>query len=124
MDQITIGFRAILLSIFASSLRSAEYSRSHVQCLAKGTIREALDQVGATFKANFRDDPTRGRDNKLLPMLNLQLSGYKRADPKKDQQRCLNPGFIRQCLNRTVIPLQIIIADLIGLGFFFAMRPC
>ena len=92
--------------------------------MAKGSIREALDQVGATFKANFREDPTRESKNKLLPILKLQLNRYKQADPKKDQQRCLNPGFICQCLNCAVTKLQKIIEELITLGFFFAIRSC
>ena len=95
-----------------------------MQCLVKGTICEALNQVSVTFKANFYNNSTRRWDNKLLPILNLQLSGYKQANPKKDQQCCLNPSFICQCLNRVVTPLQTIITDLISFNFFFAMRSC
>ena len=118
MDRIKPEFRIILLVLFASSLRSAEHSRSHVGCMAKDIVRETLDQVGSTFQANFRRNPTRGTNNKLLPILTLQLHGCKRTDPKKSQQRCLNPAFIRQCLNRAVTKRQTIIAELIGLGFF------
>ena len=99
MDNIQPKFRAILLCLFASSLREAEHSRSHVKSLAESTIREALNQVGATFKSNFWLDPTRGPDTKYWPVLNLQLKGYQRSDPKPDKQRCLNPVFIRQYMN-------------------------
>ena len=124
MDRITVRFRSILLSIFASSLYSAEYSYLHAQCLGKGTIREALNQVSAIFKVNFHYNPTRRWDNKLLLMLNLQLNSYKWVELKKNQQHCLNLSFIYQCLNWVVAPLQTIITDPISLDFFFAIRSC
>ena len=57
LDSLDYHHRTILICLFTSSLREGEFSRENVDGVAKGAVSEAVDQVAAQFRANFRPDP-------------------------------------------------------------------
>ena len=57
LDRIEQGFKPVLLSAFASAVRTGEFIKGTKKNLAKDTVREALEQVAACFTAKLQSDP-------------------------------------------------------------------
>ena len=53
---------------FASTVWLGEFSGHHFDCLGKGMVKEAVDQVATFFSETLRDEP-RNEDSKELDLL-------------------------------------------------------
>ena len=124
LDSVAVEDRSILLGAFAAAVREREFSRPGEKDLAKGTVKEAMDKVAEVFRSNNRGDPRNGTDGKQDIQLKLQLMGYKSKDPATKQEKAFTPFFFRQLYHRSITSMQLMIANLAILAFFFAMRSC
>ena len=77
MDKVPKRFGIILLCIFASAVRSGEFSGQHFVILGKGTVNEAVEQVATVFSANLRDAPRNDDRKELGPLLQRPFKVYK-----------------------------------------------
>ena len=123
-DKETMHSWIIFLCNFVSSLRSREFSRQCFDCLGKGKVKEAADQVVTVFSANLRDDPRNDVIKELDPLLQRQFKGCKSECPTKNQQRALTEAFMRTAWNSMVTPRKQAIEGHIILACLFKMRAC
>jgi hypothetical protein len=94
-------------------------------------VQEAITKLGEIFRANVGYNPTHVPGTQgLHPALARQFKGMRNADPGEKQQRAL-PVCVYRELHRlvglgtnTTSDLDIAVADILTLAFFFCMRSC
>ena len=124
MDSVEPHLCVVLISTFASAVRTAEFSGSSYSRLAKSTVEEAMGQVAACFRANRRCDPRHDQYGAVDPLITLQLKGYGNDDPLERRQRALPPFFFRVTYEKSSSRLETAISETIIVAYFFAMRSC
>ena len=89
-----------------------------------GTVRDALDAVVETFRANQRESPAHDRTGGLDFLFQRLFKGYKNDDPSVKPQKALTPSLIRKMSNLCQSNLDTACTQLVTGAFFFAMRSC
>ena len=79
--------RVTLMSCFAHSTRTADYSSRSHDTLASSKVQGAEDQVAQTFRERGQPDPRLDSDSLHSLLLLRQYQGYQRHD-KPPQQQC------------------------------------
>jgi hypothetical protein len=128
---LTVQERAAIMGAFAATLRRRQFSRPDEKNLAAGTVQETVAKVGEIFRANVGYNPTHGiGSNGFHPALLRQFKGMRNEDPGEKQQKAL-PVCVYCELHRVASlsrtsssDLDIAVADLLTLAFFFCMRSC
>ena len=124
MDNLRPTQRVYIISAFAHTVRSAEYSKSKISRLGEESVRNSVDHVAQTFRCSQRPDPRLDTDGKPSRLLQLQYKGYKAEDPAPKQQKAL-PGIVLKQLYRIrSTERSKAISDLCTGAYFFAMRSC
>ena len=114
----------LFVYLFDSAVRHGSFSGPSYDRLAKCTVKEAVDQVAACFRANLRCDPCHNTIGNEDPLLKSELQGYKSEDPPVKQQRVLTIDFLRQCAYRAISPSQKAYVRILVIVLFFGMRSC
>ena len=123
LDSISAEYQPAIFVCFTQAVRDGEYSRGSKRDLAQTTVREAMDQVAAVFRANRRDHPFKD-GTKLDFEVDLLMKGYRAADPPEEQEVALTPSFLRQTYNRASNAKERHLSLLYIVAFFYAMRSC
>ena len=116
--------RILLMSAFAHSVRTAEYSKRRISQVAEGTVRSTVDHVSQTYRNHQFEDPRLDANNKPSLLLQRQYAGYKSQDPPPQHQKALPALILIQLLKNRTTERSIAIAQLCIGAFFFAMRSC
>jgi hypothetical protein len=131
LQKLTAESRTIIFGAFAAALRRRQFSRPDETDLAASTVQEAITKLGEIFRANVGYNPAHGQgSNALHPALSRQFKGMKNADPGEKQQKAL-PVCVYRKLHKFASTstqknsdVDIAIADILTLAFFFCMRSC
>ena len=99
--------------------------------MVASTIRDAVSNVAATFRANDRESPfhyeggVAGAD-RLRKELKEILAAFENKDPPPERQKAVTPTLLEDMLALAgmLSPVHEHTADLAVGGFFFAMRAC
>ena len=86
------------------------------------TTKEAVDKLADIFRKNNRNDLVNEKFGKQDLKIQPQLRGYKKKDPETNQETYFTPLFLRQLFHRAINGMQLSIANLAILGFFFTIR--
>ncbi len=119
------------MGAFAAALRRRQFSRPDKKDLAAATVQETLGKLGEIFRANVGYDPTHGDGSGgFHPALARQFKGMRNADPGEQQQKAL-PVCVYREIHRVAAAsknllsdLDVAVADILTLAFFFCMRSC
>jgi hypothetical protein len=131
LQRLTPDSRTIIFGAFAAALRRRQFSRPHNTDLASSTVQEAVTKLGEVFRANVGYNPAHvPGSNGLHPILSRQFKGMKNADLGEKQQKALPVCVYREkhklaYSNKSQSSdLDVAIADIFILAFFFCMRSC
>jgi hypothetical protein len=124
LDELDKGQRNHIMCCFALALREGRFSKPPHERLASSTVSGAVSYVCTTFRENSRPNPTKDEDLQSSFLLQRLYRAFKNKDPKEKQQKAVPPCVIAKLTEVQITELQIAIAQLSVLGFFFAMRSC
>jgi hypothetical protein len=131
LTYLTPSERTTIMGAFAAALRRRQFSRPDKKDLAAATVQETLGKLGEIFRANVGYDPTHGDGSGgFHPALARQFKGMRNADPGEQQQKALPVCVYREihrvaaASKNSLSDLDVAVADILTLAFFFCMRSC
>ena len=77
-------------------MRQAEFSPTRFSSLVTSTVRGIVDNMGSTFRDNFRRNTRLDEDGKPARVLQKQYNGYQNKDPNQKQQKVILFCIINQ----------------------------
>jgi hypothetical protein len=121
-----------IFGAFGAALRRGDFSRKDTDGLGGGTVEETLAKLGQMFRTNVGFNPYYGPDGQTShPLLSRQIKGMKNKDPGVKPQKAL-PVLVYRLIHKQAeqnkhLPnyvLDVVVADLLTMAFFWCMRSC
>jgi hypothetical protein len=115
----------LILLLFAHRYRSGQIAPNKSKVRGR-TVGDAVRAVGQTLASMGLPDPRLLPSGKLTFRLSRLLASYTRSDPPPTRVKPIPVPILLHTCNRarqTHMPIQIAIADMITLGFYFLLRP-
>ena len=83
-----------------------------------------MDNISQAFRDYNQPDPRIDVEGKVARLLQMQLKGYKEADPEEKHQKAISFSVLRKMNQQAVMDLDKAIAILCIGAMFFCMRSC
>ena len=113
------------LQVFLRRVRTGVLSATKTPVKSR-SAEDYLRSVAQTFLALDKPDPRLDRDHNIHFNLRRMMSAYKKEDPPPDRVKPVPVSVIRRIFHissTTQDPYLTGLADMIGLAFFFLLRP-
>jgi hypothetical protein len=124
LDNIPRLSRIKLVGTFAMALHEARFSGPSYDQLAHGSVTSAISHVCQTFREHRQPNPSLDDNRKPGFLLQWELRSIKKANPTKKHQKAIPMSVISTMAKQKLSELDHAIAQLTGLGMFFAFQSC
>ena len=124
LDEYEDRTKNDIVSAYLASIRRNENGRSTKTRLKGNTVSAALNHVCATFRSNFRRDPTLDLSGNRALQIQRQIRGYKKVDGSINHQKCLPLQVFNTIYQNKSSQRDSTLGELITGALFFGMRSC
>ena len=114
-----------ILQVFGRRVRTGKLAAGHAAVKSR-TVEDYIRSVGQTFLAMGEIDPRLNASSNIDFRLQRMLASYSKEDPPPNRVKPVPVQVIRRIFavaSTMVDPHFTCIADMIGLAFFFLLRP-
>ena len=108
---------------FMYAIRRGDFSPTGDKVAGK-TAKTAVDNVAATITSSGGSDPRLDNSGSSSLLLDRQLRGYKKVDPKTKHQKAIPPEVYRFLLRRAFSPRTRALIELLCGNLFSGSRSC